>query len=82
MPTRVPRPTPPTYPHASEPLTAEQVREQYGPLLDRFYTALEEDPHFVADLGIAILRACEKRGRVLERVARDKRAKVERTSVG
>lgn len=78
MPPRVRRPDPPTYPHAAEPLTTEQVREQYGPLLDRFYAALHEDGHLLADIATAVVKGCEKRDRVIERLARDRQAKAER----
>ena len=72
---------PPNYPHATEPLTAEQVREQYGPLLDRFYAALHEDGQYLADLVTKVMKGCEKRDRYRERMKRYWQAKAERESI-
>lgn len=78
MPTHVRRPDPPSYPHSDHELTPDEVREQYGPLLDRFYAALHEDGQYLADVVTAVMKACEQRDRFQARMERYRQAKAER----
>lgn len=49
MPRKIPKPKPPTYPHADHELSADEIRTLYGPLLERFYRALQEDVGLLAE---------------------------------